>query len=327
MPTIQSFGSLGRRHMSMGVIKGTKTREGIDSRISSNKSLRLLTQFPKTLFMSSKKLSFVLARKCPGLAWCQRLWSVSLQFMRLRLHLGPQPQYPTHISRKKPSCISLIIDLLDHLQDLQIPAPCLIWTQSHSYPSSGRPQCIFMMAPYPLLLPLLIYTIGVTPLAIDPSTFAFTTHYSSLLNSTQASPLTRDHPIECVNIPAPNLPTLNPTACREIIPAACEKLSTRFPFLVVRNRWIWTSQAGCSLAYYFPSEAPRSQIPWKEECEQQIYGRIVESCTQNVQEYNGGTINVDFCPNPDGPGRALLHGYPRYLMAPNELDKHPAEEA
>lgn len=182
------------------------------------------------------------------------------------------------------------------------------------------------MGLYRILPPLSIYVLGVVSLIIDPSSFDFTKKYSNQLNNTQALNLTIPHSIDCVKITAPKLPALDPAVCREIIPTACEKLSTRFPFMVRRNQWVWTSLEGCSLAYFFPAQAPRSQFPATHECQQQIYGLIVDRCG-SYSRYNGGTINVYTMPTPGNPGEALTHGYPRYLMAPNELDQDPAREA
>lgn len=182
------------------------------------------------------------------------------------------------------------------------------------------------MGLYRILPPLLIYVLGVVSLVIDPSSFTFIKKYNNQLNNTQTLNLTIPHSIDCVKITAPELPALDPAVCREVIPAACEKLSTRFPFMVRRNQWVWTSLEGCSLAYFVPAQAPKSQFPAKDECQQQIYGRIVDRCGLYSQ-YNGGTINVYTMPTPGDPGEALTHGYPRYLMAPNELDQDPAGEA
>ena len=83
---------------------------------------------------------------------------------------------------------------------------------------------------------------------------------------------------------------------------------------------------GLFVSVLFPAQAPRSQIPARDECQQQIYGRIIDKCGI-LEQCNGGTINVFTGPTPHGPGEALTYGYPRYLMAPNELDRDPAEEA
>ncbi|KAL2037827.1 hypothetical protein N7G274_009552 [Stereocaulon virgatum] len=177
---------------------------------------------------------------------------------------------------------------------------------------------------------LLVCFFGVESLAVKPSSTDFFGQYSNQPNHTQnvtlAVPLSIEPSIECIRVTAPNLPNLDTSACLEMIPAACAKLSTRFPFMIKRYQWVWTSSEGCSIAHFIPAHAPRSQIPARTECQQQIYGRIVEKCGV-LEQFNGGTINVYTLPTPNGPGEALTHDYPRYLIAPNELDRDPAVEA
>ena len=186
--------------------------------------------------------------------------------------------------------------------------------------------CSSSMIQRRISLSLFICIFGVGSLAVNPSSTMFLERYSNQLNHTQIPTMAVPPSIECIRITAPDLPTLDTSVCLEVIPAACAKLSTRFPFMVKRNQWVWTSSKGCSIAYFIPAQAPRSQIPARIECQQQIYGRIVDKCGV-LEQLNGGTINVYTLPTPEGPGEALTHDYPRYLMAPNELDQDPAVEA
>ena len=65
-----------------------------------------------------------------------------------------------------------------------------------------------------------------------------------------------------------------------------------------------------------------SLIPSENECKKQIYGPIIDKCTQTMGQYNLGTINVDIPPNTSWQGTPLRSGYPRYLMASEELDEY-----
>ena len=175
---------------------------------------------------------------------------------------------------------------------------------------------------YHSIISLLVHALGAAPLSIDPASFNFAVQYNNLLNHTSPINQTnRPHDIECAYVSGLYLPAPKIEVCGEVIPAACEKLSPRFRFMVMRNKWVWTSLEGCSLAYYMPSEAPSSEFPSRDECKEQIYKAIIDRCTQRTGGWNVGTINVFTPPDPSDEGLPLLFSYPRYLVAFKELDK------
>ncbi len=191
----------------------------------------------------------------------------------------------------------------------------------HSFPCRP-PLCSFSMVPYYSILQVLVLALGAASLSIEPASFSFAVQYNNLLNYTSAINQTnRAYNIKCSDLSRPDLPILDPAVCREVIPAACEKLSPHFPFAVKRNEWVWTSLEGCWLAYYMPREAPRFLFPSVNECKRQIYGAMIDKCTQTMDQYNLGTINVEIPPDTAGEGSPLQSGYPRYLMASKELDE------
>ena len=177
------------------------------------------------------------------------------------------------------------------------------------------------MLPYHVILPLLMHTLGAVSLSIDSPSINFAVQYNNLLNYTSPINQTnRLYDIECQHTTDLTIPAPDKEVCEDIIPAACEKLSPRFPFPVMRNKWVWTSLEGCSLAYYMPEVAPRSLIPSVKECEEQIYGAMIEKCTRMTHRYNLGTINVFTPPDPHETGLPIAFGLPRYLVASKELD-------
>lgn len=220
---------------------------------------------------------------------------------------------------KPPPCIELITARLIFL-DFNTP----LWISLrpiHSF--SCRPHfCSSPMLPYHGTLPLLVHALGALSLSIDPPSTNFAVQYNNLFNYTSPINQTnRSHDIECQYVSGPDLPAPDIEVCREVIVAACYKLSPWFPFRIKRNEWVWTSLEGCSLAYYMPEQAPRSQFPSVNECKEQIYGAIIEKCTPMTGRYNVGSINVFVPPDPHGTGSPMLFGYPRYLIASKELDE------
>ena len=178
------------------------------------------------------------------------------------------------------------------------------------------------MFPYHGTLPLLVYALGAVALSIDPPSTNFAVQYNNLLNYTSPINQTnRGYDIECQYVDGPDLKAPDMEVCREVVEAACYKLSPRFPFRVKRNQWVWTSLEGCWLAYYMPDEAPKALYPSVNECKEQIYGAIIEKCAPMIGRYNVGTINVFVPPDPQGAGSPMLWGYPRYLIASKELDE------
>ena len=187
----------------------------------------------------------------------------------------------------------------------------------HSF-SCRPPFCSSPMLLYHGILPLLMHALGAVSLSIDLPSLNFAVQYNNLLNYTSAINQTnRSYDIECRYVGDPYLPAPDIEVCRDVIPAACYKLSPHFPFKVKRNEWVWTSLEGCSLAYYMPQEAPRSRFPSVDGCKERIYQAMLDKCTQ---AYNVGTINVLTLPDASGEGLPLRIGYPRYLMAFEELD-------
>ena len=197
-----------------------------------------------------------------------------------------------------------------------------LFSPIHSF-SCRPPFCSSSMLQYRSILPLLVLALGAATLSIDPASFSFAVQYNNLLNYTlPINQTNRPYYIECRNIKPRYLPAPDPEVCLEVIPTACEKLSPHFPFMVVRNEWVWTSLEGCSLAYYMPREAPRSLYPSVNECKDDIYGDILDWCTQMTGECNVGTINVLVPPDPSREGIPRAFNYPRYLLASDELDKY-----
>ena len=197
-----------------------------------------------------------------------------------------------------------------------------IFSPIHSF-SCRPPFCSSSMLQYRSILLLLVHALGAASLSIDPASFSFAVQYNNLLNYTSPINQTnRPYEIQCRNIKPQYLPAPDPEVCLEVIPTACEKLSPHFSFMVVRNEWVWTSLEGCSLAYYMPREAPRSLFPSVNECKDDIYGDILDWCTQMTGECNVGTINVLVPPDPSREGIPRAFNYPRYLLASDELDKH-----
>ena len=183
------------------------------------------------------------------------------------------------------------------------------------------PVCLFSMLSYYSVLLLLLCALRASFLSIDPASFNFAVHYTHLLNYTSA--INQTNPpnyIECQKINRPNLPAPDTAVCKEIIRAACEPFNPDFPFPVWRDRWVWRSLEGCSLAFYMPGDVDKPLIPSVDECQRNIYGAMVEKCVQRTDQYNVGTINVHISPDPSWEGLPLVDSFPRYLMAYEELD-------
>ena len=180
---------------------------------------------------------------------------------------------------------------------------------------------LFSMLSYYSILPILLYALRAGSLSINPTSFNFAVRYNHLLNYTSAINQTNSFDyIACRKISRPDLPAPDSTVCTEIIRAACEPFSPNFPFPIWRDQWVWRSLEGCSLAFYMPGDADRSMIPSVYECKKNIYGAMIERCGQRTDQYNVGTINVDTLPDTSSEGLPLIDGYPRYLMAYEELD-------
>ena len=69
-----------------------------------------------------------------------------------------------------------------------------------------------------------------------------------------------------------------------------------------------------------PRDAHQTEFPSVKACKRNIYGAMIKKCGQETDEYNVGTINVDTPPNASSEGLPLVDGFPRYLMAYEELD-------
>ena len=69
-----------------------------------------------------------------------------------------------------------------------------------------------------------------------------------------------------------------------------------------------------------PVDAGPDRLPGDlEDCENDIYGAMIEQCGSRSQ-YNVGSINVEQLPSgPAQPGRPMTEGYLRYIMAPIRL--------
>ena len=190
-----------------------------------------------------------------------------------------------------------------------------------SFPPRQPRVCLFSMLSYYSIIPLLLYALRASSLSIHPASVSFAVQYNHLLNYTSA--INQTNPpdyIECPKIDRPNLPAPDPTVCTAIKRAACEPFNPDFPFPVWRDRWVWRSLEGCSLAFYMPGDADKSMLPSVDECQRNIYGAMIETCAQRTGQYNLGTINVDTPPDPSWEGLPLTDGYPRYLMAYEQLD-------
>ena len=165
------------------------------------------------------------------------------------------------------------------------------------------------------LLPLTIVS-----LAIEPSSINLNSLNITLLDESQPSNQTKPYSGECSVIhDRSDLPNFYEDACTTAIPIACSKLTNYRPGLLVRDRWIWTNLPGCSLAFYVPMQVLRANVPTLQECEEQIFGHLVQQCVQPAL-WNLGTINVFSPPTPSNPGSAFLWSYPRYLVSPKQLD-------
>lgn len=172
----------------------------------------------------------------------------------------------------------------------------------------------------PVLFASLLFPLTILSLAIEPFSISFNTHNISLLKQAQPSNQTNAYRGECSFIrDRPDLPNFHKDSCIEAIPIACSKLTFFGPTHIVKDRWIWTNLPGCSLAYYVPREAEFRDIPTKEVCEVEIFSYLVERCVP-WPEWNLGTINVLYAPNPEEPGDAFLRDFPRYLVSPKQLD-------
>jgi len=166
-----------------------------------------------------------------------------------------------------------------------------------------------------ILLPLLLQFLAV------PSS-ALTTRPLNLLtvgNRIRPFNLTENgYHVECVKITEPPQIGLNPTMCEAAVPIACGKLNFPQPERLVRDKWIWIEMPGCALGYYLPAEPMPGRIPSKAQCEENIFGAIVEKCGTNSR-FNAGNINVDDMPSFSGDGLPLTPGYPRYVMAAERM--------
>lgn len=145
-------------------------------------------------------------------------------------------------------------------------------------------------------------------------------HRSLSSNVTLPINATNKYYVECLGITNPRQPKLITSSCARAISTICRKLSFPQPRLTTRGRWQWTTLPGCSLGYFIPDDAPSTLIPFERECEGDIFGNIIQQCGENPR-YNTGTINVDYPPTPMMPGFPITLGYPRYIMAPSELDR------
>jgi len=149
------------------------------------------------------------------------------------------------------------------------------------------------------------------------STSLLDQYHNISLNTNRPFNTTDKHYVGCLRITNPRQPKLSATSCD--VHTICRKLSFPQPRLTARGQWKWTTVSGCSLGYYIPQDAPAALIPLVQECENDIFGRIIEQCGTD-QRYNSGSINVDYPPTQLMPGFPVTVGYPRYIMAPSELD-------
>ena len=171
---------------------------------------------------------------------------------------------------------------------------------------------------YHFAIALGLEALTVCTLAIDTSSTSLFNQYHNLsLNTTRPVNTTDKYYVECLGITNPRQPKLSATSCD--VHTICRKLSFPQPRLTSRGQWKWTTVPGCSLGYYIPQDAPAALIPLSQECENGIFGRIIGQCGTD-QRYNSGSINVDYPPTPLMPGFPVTVGYPRYIMAPSELD-------
>lgn len=167
---------------------------------------------------------------------------------------------------------------------------------------------------------LCLQALKASSLVIETPANSSPSQYHNLsLNTTQAFNGTDKYYVECLALPNPRQPKLSTSSCDTAIYTICSRLSFPQPRITNRGRWQWTSLPGCSLGYFIPDDAPSSLIPFEEECEQEIFGRMIKQCGSDPR-YNIGTINVDYPPTPMMPGFPVTAGYPRYIMAPSELD-------
>lgn len=192
-----------------------------------------------------------------------------------------------------------------------------------------RPNALTSMKNSPTQLTMLVHrlallsffqVIAVSPLAVTISSYSLLSQCQSLsLNATQPVNTTDKYYVECLPITNPRQPKLSTGSCGTAVFTICSKLSFPQPRRTARGRWQWTTLPGCSLGYYIPEDAPAALIPNKEECEGDIFGRIIKQCGSDPR-YNTGVINVDYPPTPLMPGFPVTAGNPRYIMAPSELD-------
>ena len=129
---------------------------------------------------------------------------------------------------------------------------------------------------------LILYQVLITTaLSID------ITHPNSLLqdHNTTSLRLPRPNPtnryyVDCERVSDQGLPGLNPSNCLELAPVVCDHLAN-LRLGPVSERWVWIERSGCALGYFLPrayQRHPRELLPSEVECNNDIYGAIIERC-------------------------------------------------
>ncbi|KAL6715329.1 hypothetical protein ACLMJK_007595 [Lecanora helva] len=104
---------------------------------------------------------------------------------------------------------------------------------------------------------------------------------------------------------------LNTTTCESLIQVMC---TNEFQHA---GEWVWATGDGCSLGSYLPSETIQGAAQWPSQinCEELIYGAMLQACTENSQSYNVAAVNLINLPNAQSSGSQVNVGYPSYLIA------------
>jgi len=163
-----------------------------------------------------------------------------------------------------------------------------------------------------LILPRLLIALSLASAYILPN------FHPQLMFPHNTTALADEYGIECDREPGIPFPGPNPTVCEALIEDICTKL-VRID--AARGIWTWSRNEhnGCALGYHIPNGFPIASKPSRFECEEYIYGQMIELCGTRSQ-YNIGMINVAALPRGnvgrDAEGAALSPGHPMYLMAP-----------
>ena len=136
-----------------------------------------------------------------------------------------------------------------------------------------------------------------------------------LQNITLPHPLLMRHNLECHMLTqTPPLVGLNPTNCEKAAEITCQRMASRPPASLVREKWIWIELPGCAIGYYLQEE---QDIPNQHRCDL-VLDNIVENCARN-SSVNSGTNNVMLMPDFAQDGMPISVEDAMWVMAPERL--------